>query len=60
MNQFSGYFSEWPTQRLIEVLPEYDESLQNVIKLYGPDHLETFTYQQWVEEIEAEIQRRKQ
>lgn len=60
LNQFSGYFSEWKLQLLIELLPEYDESLHNVTQLYGPDHPETRMYKDWVEEIETEIQRRKQ
>lgn len=58
-NPYAEHFANWPTEKLAKFLSEYDESLENVIKIYGPDHSETLSYKNYVEAMETELKKRR-
>lgn len=52
-------FPQWPTKKLREIRPELSEDLDLAIRLLGPDHQETKAYEEFLDAIEAELEKRR-
>jgi hypothetical protein len=57
--KFNYSFSKWSTKSLQTLLPDYEETLDNVYSLYGEGHPEVRMYENWIKEMKAEIAKRE-
>lgn len=48
-------FTEWPTKHLVALLPEYEQTLEQVRKDRGSNHPETLMYTRWVKAMKEEL-----
>jgi hypothetical protein len=48
-------FTHWPTKSLINLLPDYELTMEQVRKMHGSNHPETLMYVNWVKGMKEEL-----